>query len=110
MATPETTILADYTAEIYASRNSGDITILHNKPFQKELQSLEYLEHEKELIFVFDQGLRIPYGEPLKETLWAFFSQAQKAVVILYDKQKKAAISGIAVPVIVKQPKVNLFN
>lgn len=109
MSYPDDTILANFTAEIYASQTTGEITILHDKQFKEVLQALEYHEQQKELIFVFKNS-RMSYGETLKEVLWPFFSRAYRAYVILYDKQKKSAISGISVPLNVKQPKVKIFN
>jgi len=59
------TMLAEMVMDIYASTRRAEITILHDRPFEKKLVGLEFYRNKAELILVFE-GERKPLGVALK--------------------------------------------
>lgn len=81
---PPGTMLADMTIDIYAGKTSGRITIMHDKPFHKELVGLEFDLKNKRLNFIFENEKK-DLGAPLRDALVPFFTKADAANIVHVD-------------------------
>src|ERR1035437_1732157 len=91
------TILSEMLIDIYASKKRDAVTILHDRPFDPPLTSLEFDPLARHLDFISPQGRR-ELGVPLREALVPHFKKSKSVTFFLVDPKTKTTLSGMKVP------------
>jgi len=95
---PAGTILSQMHVEMYASTVRDQVTILHDKPFEKALDFIEFINDEQDLIFVYEDGERVHFGGYVDEVLVPHLNKVTEIGLFLINKKKKAPTDGVIVP------------
>ena len=98
---PPGTILSQMVIDIYANKTQGEVTILHDRPFEKPLKSLA-LDRDGGLEFVYADGARRALGVPLKADIAALMRKTVQVQVFQMDMKTKQPVAGMTVPLAVK--------
>ena len=100
---PDDTMLAEFVMDIYANMDTNEISILYDLEFGEELMYVEYNPSDKSLDFIFAATGAIPFGTPLKQELSSYFESSESVTLIHMDMDTKKAVSGVVVPIKIKQ-------
>lgn len=95
---PSGSIMAEMHLEMHASKVRDQITILHDKEFEVELERLELLYSEKQLIFIFEDGQERNLGGYVNDELLPYFREVNQAAFFLIDPETKDPLSGQIIP------------
>ncbi len=94
----DNTMLAEFVMDIYAHQDTGEITILYDMEFDKQLLYLEYMSKTKTLDFIFKELGAIPFGDEIKSVLIPYFEKAKDVTLLHMDIKTNEAVSGMTVP------------
>lgn len=92
---PENTLLSLLVIDIYADYD--EVTIIYDRPFMRELLSIELKAETNDLIFTFNGG-KISYGEPIDDEIVDTMEVIDTITLIQVDFNTNQALLGMEVP------------
>lgn len=95
---PPGTILNQMIIDIYANKTRGEITILHDRPFEGPLAELILYPGDRELLFIFEDGTSRTFGVPLKDGIARQMQSVTEVRFFQMDMPSKQPVAEMAVP------------
>ena len=96
---PENSVLRHMMIDIYASKKTHEVWILHAPQFDPDIIKFEFTAKTALLTFVFEDGEKKDLGAPLRDVLVTSFKQVEEASLFLVDMDTKKVIGGKVVPI-----------
>jgi hypothetical protein len=94
------TLLAEMRIDIYSDKESGDVWIWHDAPFDPPVSSLEFTVKEQKLVFVFEDGTKKYLGAIIRKELVPYFQKSEEISFAEVNMETKQAVDLFQVPIV----------
>ena len=96
---PADSLLSQMVINIYANKDNGDITVLHDRPFAQKIKRLQYNHEKRELIFFYEDDSSSPYGQNITDNIGKHLKKAKEATFFEINTATKKPQNGFFAPV-----------